>query len=135
MAVRGDVRAGAIGFFDGGANLFIGILAAIERIGGRRDASRRHDLDVRCAAAKFLANGAADGIGAIGDDAEVVGVEGAAATVRSFERMIAGAEVAMAAGLRDHAAAVEQARHAIEQAVFDRRKRGRHRRRPRRGQW
>ena len=77
-----------------------------------------HDLDVRCAAPQFFAHRFANGVGAIGDRRQQIGMIRAAATV--IQRVIAGPEVAMAAGLRNHASAVEQPGHAIQQSVPDR---------------
>src|SRR5215813_4038266 len=39
--------------------------------------------------------------------------------MRRIERVIAGPEVAMAASLRERPAAIEQARHPVQQAIFD----------------
>ncbi len=99
MTVRGDVGTRAGGLIDGGANLVVRILAALQRIGRGRDAARCHQLNVRCAAPQFFAYGAPHGVHAIGDYGEAVDMAAAA--------VIARPKVAMAAGLADGAAAVE----------------------------
>jgi hypothetical protein len=119
MAVGGDVLAGARRLVDGGGDLLVGVLAAVERIGRRGDAARAHDLDVRGPAAQLLAHGAAHRVDAVGNDRKAVGMAGAAADVVVAQFGLARPQIAVAAGLADDPAAVEQSR-SLDEALAQR---------------
>ena len=57
MAMRRGVRATLRRLVDDRAHLVLAILVHPDRVGGRCDAARAHDLDAVRAAAKFLAHG------------------------------------------------------------------------------
>jgi len=99
MAMRGYIGVRASGLIHRGADLVVRILAAFERIRGRRDAAGCHQLDVRCAAAQLFPDRVPHRVHAIRNYGEAVHMAAAA--------MIARTKVTVAAGLADGAAAVE----------------------------
>ncbi len=75
---------------------------------------------MRGAPPQFFAYGAAHRIRAVGNRRERIYVAHAAALAGMWQGVIAGPEVAMAAGLADGPPSVEEPRHAFEQPVFQR---------------
>ena len=128
VGVRHRVGAPALGLLDDRAHLLRRVLEVPDRVGGRGDAARGHDLHLRGAAPQLLARGLAHGGHTVGHVREARRVDLAGAEAR---RVFARREVAVAAGLAQHAAGVEDAR-AQRRGRARRPARGRSPRRPRR---
>jgi len=85
-------------------------LGDVEGVGGRSGAAAGHNLDLVGALAEVFASGASDGVGAIGDEGRRS--EGMVLVGRA--QVVVGSRVAVAASLRDEAAADEHARASNE---------------------
>jgi hypothetical protein len=116
MTMSRYIRPGARCLLYRRANLFVGILAALQRVGWRSDSARGHDLYVRRASPQFLAHGSPHCVRAVRHHCHGICVT-ATATHHVVEAMISGPEVSVTAGLADDATAVKQPRHALQQSV------------------
>ena len=107
VGMRHHIGAGIARLFDRRADLVLAVAEEMNRVVGRGDAARGHDLDLRGALLDFLANGLADRIDAVDDarDRADLGRAGA-----GLDDVVALAHVAMAAGLRQRASGRKDAR-------------------------
>src|SRR5262249_9201951 len=127
MAVRGDVGPALGALVDDGADLVLAVLVHPDRIGGRGDTARAHDLDAVRALPELVPRRADAGVDAVGADAGVDAVGHAAAPVHNaagaqlviVRLLLERPEIAVTAGHRQDLAGVEEARRA-HQPVRDR---------------
>jgi len=95
-------------------------LAAVDWVGWRGDSSRRHDLDVRSAAAQFLSHRFPHCVHAVSNHSQLISLVRAAAEMARIERMIPRSKVAVASGLRKETATVKQPGDHAQQTILDR---------------
>ena len=108
VGMRQHIAAEVLRLVGCGRDLGFRILQAVERIVGRGDAARAHDLDLVGALAHLLAHAGADGIRAVGDGHDID--HGVAAAAGSALVVGAAARIGMAAGRADRLAGNEQPR-------------------------
>ncbi len=112
--MRADVAAEGLRLLDRGGHLARAVLQAVERVVGRRDTARHHDLDLVGALAHLFAHGAAHLVGPVGQRQR----EGHGIAAAARRRAVgAPARVAVAARGADGAPGDEQARAGQEPAL------------------
>ena len=121
IGVHGDIGAPVLRRVDRGAELGFGILADVDRIVVRGHAAAGGELELARAEHQLLAGALEHAIDAVGDRAAADRLDPAQRRVRGSGNFIGKAEVAMAAGLRDHRArrpdAGSRARGPVDRAL------------------
>ena len=115
VGVGQHVAAEGLRLLDGGGDLLLGELQRFQRVVGRGDTARDHQLHLVGALAHLLAGGLPYRVGPVGDAANE---DHAVATQAGWPDIGAPVAVVVAAGRADRAAGDEEAR-ARDQARFD----------------